>query len=94
MWEELFFRGFLFSGLRQGWSFWPAAVVTGLLFGLVHAPEGITIVVPLGILGGALAWLYERTGSLWPCIGIHWFNNALALALAPLLGNGTLHAVL
>jgi membrane protease YdiL (CAAX protease family) len=94
MWEELFFRGFLFSGLRQGWSFWPAALVSGFLFGLVHAPEGITIVVPLGILGTALAWLYQRTGSLWPCIGIHWFNNALALALAPLLGNSTLHALI
>ncbi len=94
VWEEIFFRGFLFSGLREGWSFWPAALVSGFLFGLVHATEGITIVVPLGILGAALAWLYQRTGSIWPCIGIHWFNNGLALGLAPLLGNATIHPLI
>ncbi len=93
IWEEVFFRGFLFSGLRQGMTFWPAAAISGLLFGLVHAPEGISIVIPLGILGAALAWVYERTGSIWPCIAIHWFNNGLALALAGLFGTSTPHGL-
>jgi membrane protease YdiL (CAAX protease family) len=79
--EELFFRGFLFAGLRSRWSLWPAALTSGLIFGLVHAPTGITTVVPLAALGLALCWLYDRTGSLWPCVIAHMINNALALAV-------------
>jgi membrane protease YdiL (CAAX protease family) len=79
--EELFFRGFLFAGLRTRWSLWPAAITSGLIFGLVHAPTGITTVVPLATLGFALCWLYDRTGSLWPCVIAHMINNGLALAL-------------
>jgi uncharacterized protein len=79
--EELFFRGFVFAGLRTRWSLWPAAITSGLIFGLVHAPTGITTVVPLATLGLALCWLYDRTGSLWPCVIAHMINNGLALAL-------------
>jgi membrane protease YdiL (CAAX protease family) len=28
-----------------------------------------------------LAWLYERTNSIWPTIAVHMLNNALAFAL-------------
>jgi uncharacterized protein len=79
--EESFFRGFFFAGLRTRWSFLPAAILTGLIFGLVHAPSGITTVVPLAMLGFALCWLYDRTGSIWPCVMAHAINNGLALAL-------------
>ena len=50
--EELFFRGFVFSGLRSRMTMLPAALISGLVFGLVHAPTGITTVVPLAVLGG------------------------------------------
>jgi membrane protease YdiL (CAAX protease family) len=33
------------------------------------------------VLGLALCWLYDRTGSLWPCVIAHMINNGLALAL-------------
>lgn len=79
--EELFFRGFLFSGLRGRLSLWPAALIAGLVFGAIHAATGITTVVPLATLGVALCWLYEKTGSLWPCVIAHAINNGLALAL-------------
>jgi CAAX protease family protein len=79
--EELFFRGFLFGGLRSKWSFWPAAITSGLIFGLVHAPTGITTVVPLAVLGFGLCFIYDRTGSIWPCVIAHMINNGLALAV-------------
>jgi CAAX protease family protein len=79
--EELFFRGFVFAGLRSRWPLWSSSLVSGLIFGLVHAPTGITTVVPLAALGFALCWLYDRTGSLWPCVIAHAINNGLALAL-------------
>jgi hypothetical protein len=79
--EELFFRGMVFSGLRSTMSLWPAALVSGLVFGLPHAITGPLAVIPLTGLGAALAWLYERTGSLWPCVFAHVVNNSLALAV-------------
>lgn len=80
--EELFFRGFLFAGLRRRLSLWPAALISAAVFGGIHAPTGPTAVVPLAMLGVVFAWLYERTGSIWPCIIAHALNNGLALAVA------------
>ncbi len=78
--EETFFRGFLYGGFRQRLSRIPAASISGLIFGLVHAPTGITTVIPLAALGIGLALLYEWTGSIWPGIIAHAINNSLALA--------------
>ena len=80
--EETFFRGFLFGGLRSKLPRWGAALISGLVFGGVHAPEGPTAVVPLAMLGFVLAYLYEETGSLWPCMFAHTVNNSLALAVS------------
>ncbi len=53
--EEMFFRGMFFSGLRSRFSLWPAAAISGGLFGLAHAPTGpISAIVLIG-LGVALA---------------------------------------
>ncbi|MFN2612183.1 MAG: type II CAAX prenyl endopeptidase Rce1 family protein [Solirubrobacterales bacterium] len=79
--EETFFRGFFFAGLRRHLSRLPAALISGLVFGAVHAPTGPTAAIPLAILGTGLALLYERTGSIWPGIIAHALNNSLALAV-------------
>jgi uncharacterized protein len=74
--EEIFFRGFLFQSLRQSWGIWLAAPASGLIFGAVHfEPDKL---VPLAILGTALAWVFHRTRSIWPCIFIHALNNTIA----------------
>lgn len=81
--EELFFRGYFFGALRNWRGFWPAAVVTGLVFGAIHigsSPIGFT--VPLAFFGFALCLLYERTGSLYPSIALHALNNAVALGFS------------
>jgi membrane protease YdiL (CAAX protease family) len=78
--EEVFFRGFLFGGLRGRLSFWPAAVISGLLFGLVHLPGGALQVPPLAVFGVLLAWLYERTGSLGPPILMHVIQNSISFS--------------
>jgi membrane protease YdiL (CAAX protease family)/uncharacterized RDD family membrane protein YckC len=80
--EEIFFRGMLFGGLRRRLSTYPAAAISALVFGALHATTGISAVPPLIIFGFVLALLYERTGSLVPGMLLHALNNALALAVA------------
>jgi membrane protease YdiL (CAAX protease family) len=77
--EEVCFRGMLFGGLRERMPMLAAAALSGLIFGLLHAPEGITVVPPLAIFGTILALLYEKTGSLVPAILLHMLNNSVAL---------------
>ena len=80
--EELFFRGFLFGGLRNRISFWPAALISGVIFGSIHLVGGSSEVIPpLAVFGVLLAWLYERTGSLGPPIMMHALQNAIAFAV-------------
>lgn len=84
--EEVFFRGFVFAGLRSRMPFAIAATISAVVWALLHfSPENPTgswgVVVQLTVLGIALAWVYERTGSLWPAIAIHAVNNALAFAI-------------
>ncbi len=88
--EEFFFRGFLFGTLRKmrltvagrDLSVWVAALITGLLFGLVHAGSASPqYLVPLGFLGFVLCIVRWRTGSLYPCMALHSANNAVALGV-------------
>lgn len=80
--EELFFRGMVFGGLRGRMAFLPAALLSAAFFGSLHLPTGPNTVPPLILFGFLLAWVYERSGSLWPAIVLHLINNSLALALA------------
>jgi membrane protease YdiL (CAAX protease family) len=78
--EELFFRGFLFGALRKPIGWIAATLVTGLVFGIIHAGGTDPVfLVPLAVLGAALCLLYKWTGSIIPGMGVHAFNNAFAL---------------
>ena len=77
--EETLFRGYIFAALSK-WRGWiPGAILTGMLFGAVHAGSApVEDLIPLGVLGFALCFLYRRTGSLYPCIAVHSLNNSFA----------------
>lgn len=79
--EEICFRGMLYGGLRNGWGPIPAAIVSGLIFGVLHAVTGLSAVPVLVALGIALALLFEQTGSIVPGIILHAINNSIALAV-------------
>ena len=77
--EEFLFRGFIFTALRNWRGTWPAAIITGLLFGGVHVGSAPVVdLVPLAFLGFGLCLLYRITGSLYPCIAAHSLNNSIA----------------
>jgi uncharacterized protein len=77
--EETLFRGYIFAALSK-WKGWlPGAILTGILFGAVHAGSApVEDLVPLAVLGFALCFIYRRTGSLYPCIAVHSLNNSFA----------------
>ena len=81
--EEIFFRGFLFAGIRRSSGFILGAVVSSGIWGLFHytGPDSWPVILQLATFGIVLAWLYERTGSIWPPIAVHAFNNAVAFTV-------------
>jgi uncharacterized protein len=81
--EEFFFRGFFYGALRTRFSVAVAAIIDGLVFGLIHfqgGTDGALIVPPLAVLGVVFCLVYERTRSLYPCIALHSMNNSIAYA--------------
>jgi membrane protease YdiL (CAAX protease family) len=99
--EEVFFRGFVFTAMRAKLNVPLAAVVSGTMFGAVHAfGSPWQFLVPLSILGTMLCLVYWKTGSLYPCIALHAINNSVALSTAldwtwqiPLLIAGSLAVI-
>ncbi|MFN8639650.1 MAG: type II CAAX endopeptidase family protein [Dehalococcoidia bacterium] len=75
--EELTFRGLIHRTLRTRWSLVPSAAVSGLVFAAAHLDP--PHLLPLFVLGFALAWSYERSGSLWGSIVPHGGLNALTV---------------
>jgi membrane protease YdiL (CAAX protease family) len=75
--EEVFFRGFVYGGLRARWGIWPAAVTSALFFAVVHTQ--LVHGLPIFLLGVLFAVLYARTGSLLPPIVAHAANNVIAV---------------
>jgi membrane protease YdiL (CAAX protease family) len=80
MCEEFLFRGCIFTSLRS-WGTLPAALVTGLIFGAVHATSApAEDLLPLAALGFGLCLLYRYSGSLYPSMAAHSLNNSIAFA--------------
>jgi len=76
LFEELAFRGLLFAILRRKFRFFPAALISALIFGLAHG-YGIVGLIAVCWSGVLWAWIYEKTGSLAPGILAHAINNLL-----------------
>jgi membrane protease YdiL (CAAX protease family) len=78
--EEALFRGAFQRSIRLRLL---AIPLSGVLFAVYHAdPHHIAAVVPLGLY---LAWLGDRTNSLFVPISAHVTNNAIAVVASKLL---------
>jgi uncharacterized protein len=82
LYEELAFRGFLFSALaRTPLGLIGTAIVTSFLWALIHgySVAGISTIFALGIALSAILW---RTGSTRVTMACHGAYNAMAFAAA------------
>jgi membrane protease YdiL (CAAX protease family) len=81
--EELLFRGLVLRGLMLRLGFWPAALASSAVFGLLHATaldaSGLLVVLTIGLFGVGLCLLARYTGRLGPSIGVHALHNAVAV---------------
>ena len=83
--EEIFFRGFVLTGLLKRFGVRRALLLSSLLFGLFHIDPGA--IVPTFALGLVLGWVYLKTGSIWPSIFAHALHNTLAVLIARYSGD-------
>ena len=75
--EEIFFRGFLFQGFRARYGWVPGLLLSSAIFGLAHLDP--VALIPTFILGCLLAYLYQRSNSVWPGVIMHMLVNSLGL---------------
>jgi membrane protease YdiL (CAAX protease family) len=79
--EELTFRG-LGQSLLLFLGRWPSIVLVGIAFGVTHGlVEALLILVPFGML---LAYIRDRTDSVYPGMVVHALFNGAALAFSVL----------
>ena len=72
--EEGLLHGYALIALSRVISFWPAAVISCVVFALLHAPhkgESLSGLVDVSLSGLVLAYSLWRSGSLWFAWGWH-----------------------
>lgn len=77
--EEIVFRGLLYAGLRRWLGLWPAAAIAAVAHAAVHFDAGA--MAPLIAIFIVLAWLYERSGSLWAAVIAHGGHNLISMGV-------------
>ncbi|HAJ94696.1 MAG TPA: hypothetical protein DCP02_00545 [Actinobacteria bacterium] len=77
--EEVFFRGFLYSAFKKNWGILPALFLSSILFSLVHLE--IYSFIPLFMIGWLLAYIFEKTRSLFPAIFLHAMYNLILILI-------------
>jgi uncharacterized protein len=86
--EEIFFRGYMQSWLREHWSPLASVLTASVGFALLHVDTTLVHTVMAFALGLYLGWVVETTGSTLPAITCHITNNVVytlqtALGIAP-----------
>ena len=77
--EEVVFRGYLYPVAKRFWGPAVGALASSLAFAAAHA--SLVAMLPLALFGLLLAWLYERTGTIWAPIAAHACFNGATVAI-------------
>ncbi len=76
--EEIFFRGFLYPILKQRAGMPVAMVISASFFALIH--DSTFAFWPIFVLGLGLVYLYEKRGSLLASLTLHITHNIIFLS--------------
>ena len=78
--EELFVCGYVMTALGKRFSPWTAiniSVIIRFSYHLYQGPLAVVSIIPMGL---TFAYLYARTGRLWPLVVAHAAGDFLAFA--------------
>lgn len=82
LWEEITFRGFLLSALAKSrLGFWPAAVLSSVLWTALHFGYSWPGLVSVFLAGIGMSWIMQRTGSMRAVVVAHAVVNAFSLTV-------------
>lgn len=85
--EEIIFRGYVFTALNQAWGITAAVVGSSLVFSLFHLIKHpkmpLIFTINAFIFGVLMAQARVMTGTLWASIGLHFGWN---LTMGPIYG--------
>ena len=77
--EEIIFRGYFYPASKRFIGRSAAVVVSALVFASAHG--NLAALLPLFVFGCMLAMIYEKTGSIWAPIAVHFCFNGATVAL-------------
>ena len=75
--EEVMFRGYILTTMKQKMTLWGAIVLVSLLFGMSHL--SLIKLLPTMLLGIALAYAVEQSESIVSSALMHFLNNGLSV---------------
>ncbi|MBR2545264.1 MAG: CPBP family intramembrane metalloprotease [Erysipelotrichaceae bacterium] len=87
--EETVFRVCIFARLKESGMKIPGYLVSAVSFGFIHIMDSfirgyfweLPFIIPYSLLGFVLAYVYDRTDSVWCSILLHMLHNSLSLLL-------------
>ena len=77
--EEIVFRGYFYSASKKFAGPWAAGLCSALVFGAAHGD--FAALLPLFVFGCVLAYIYEKTGSLWAPVAVHCSFNGTTVVI-------------
>lgn len=82
IYEEIMFRGFIWSGFANSvLGVWGASIITSGIFAIIHLQYGMVEWLMIFALAMLFSFARIKTGSLWLPIFLHMMNNGLAMWL-------------
>lgn len=86
--EELVFRKSFRKAFPNKWIY---ILMSALIFGSLHvlpsmtSPLELLYIIPYGSLGGAFAYIYQKTETIFTPIAMHMFHNSILVLLSILI---------
>ena len=89
--EEVAYRGYLLTRLREAWGngrtgLWVAVLASSVLFGAAHSEQGLIGVVIVSLDGVYFSLLRLHYQTLWASVLAHGFNNTIGFVTFFLVG--------
>ena len=77
--EEIYFRGFLYSAFKKNFGVTLGLLISSLLFAAAHLE--LYSFIPIMVIGWILAYIYEKTKSIFTVIFLHSAYNLILISV-------------